>query len=135
MNTHLPPRLRALALFVPLALAALAIGGAVHGWKTIPDVLPIVIVVGLVLFLWGARDTDVGALIRHQADERQAVARLKVQALVGRVLSLAVAAAFIAATVSRTTLWPWAAMLGLVAVCFLAGWLIYGENRWRTPSQ
>ncbi len=64
MNTHLPPRFRAPALFAFVAAVALAIGGAVHGWKTVPDVLPVPIVVIVALYLWGGRDSDAGALIR-----------------------------------------------------------------------
>ena len=135
MNTHLPPRFRAPALFAFVAAVALAIGGAVHGWKTVPNVLPVPIVVIVALYLWGGRDSDAGALIRHHLDERQAEARLKVQALVGRVLSLAVAAAYIVASTSKTTWWPWAALLGVGMGTFLIGWLMYGEHRWRKPTQ
>jgi hypothetical protein len=135
MNTHLPPRLRTPALFAVLAIAVLAIGGAVHGWKTVLDVLPVPIAVIIGLYLWAGRDSEAGALIRHDLDERQAAARLKVQALVGRVLSLAVAVAYVVASTSKTTLWPWAVLLGLTVGTFLIGWLMYGEHRWRTPSQ
>jgi len=65
---------------------------------------------------------------RHQLDERQSQDRLKVQALVGRVLSAAVAVAYIAASAANTALWPWAVLLGLMAISFISGRLIYGEH-------
>jgi hypothetical protein len=135
MNTRLPPRLRTPALVALLAIAVLAIGGAVHGWETVLDVLPVPIAVIVGMYLWAGRDSDAGALIRHHLDERQAAARLKVQAFVGRVLSLAVAVAYVVASTSNTTLWPWAVLLGLTVGAFLIGWLMYGEHRWRRPSQ
>jgi O-antigen/teichoic acid export membrane protein len=135
MKTHLPPRLRAPVLFAVLALATLAIGGATHGWKTLVDIVPIPIIVMIGLYVWGRRDSDASALIRGELDERQASERLKVQALVGRVLSFAVAVAYIVASASRTSPWPWAVLLGLMVAAFLTGWLIYGEHRWRTPPQ
>ena len=135
MNPRVPARLRTPALVALLAIAALGIGGATQGWKTVLDVLPVPILVIVGLYLWGGRDSDAGAVIRHHLDERQAAARLRVQALVGRVLSLAIAVAYLVAATSKATLWPWAVLLGLVAGTFLVGWLMYGEHHWRTPSQ
>lgn len=56
--------------------------------------MPILLVVGTFLFVTAGRDTDYGAALRFQFDERQQLARLKTQALVGRVLSIAVAIAY-----------------------------------------
>jgi hypothetical protein len=127
-STSISPRLRAPALLAAAAVVALGVGGATHGWASVADVLPIPLVAVVALFILGGRDSDRGAAVRRQLDERQAEQRLKVQALVGRVLSLAVAVAYIVATATRATLWPWAVLLGLLAVSFLAGWLAYGER-------
>lgn len=135
MNSRIPPRLRAPARLTLGALVVLAIGGAAHGWNTLIDVVPVVLVLIAGLYVWGGRDTDTGALIRREVDERQAAERLRVQALVGRVLSLAVAIAYLAASISRVTLWPWAALLGLAVGTFVVGRLAYGERPWRTPPE
>jgi hypothetical protein len=127
-SRSISPRMRAPALLASAAVVALAIGGATHGWSSVADVLPIPIAAIAALFILGGRDTDPGAAVRRQLDERQAQQRLKVQALVGRVLSLAVAIAYIVASTTKVTLWPWAILLGLLAVSFLGGWFAYGDR-------
>jgi hypothetical protein len=55
--------------------------------------------------------------------------RLKVQALVGRVLSLAVGIACLAAGLAKmTNAWPLDVLVGVLAVTFVAGWAIYRED-------
>jgi hypothetical protein len=104
------------------------IGGATHGWASVAYVVPIPVVVVIALYISGGRDNDMGAAIRYKLDERQAYERLKVQALVGRVLSLAVAVAYLVASAAKVALWPWAILLGLMVISFLVGRLVYGEH-------
>jgi MFS family permease len=127
-SRSISPRMRAPALLAIAGLVALVIGGATHGWASVADVAPILVLVVAAFFILGGRDSDPGAAIRRQLDERQAQQRLKVQALVGRVLSLAVAIAYIVASATSATLWPWAILLGLLVISFLAGWVVYGER-------
>jgi len=135
MTRSIPPRLRAAVLFAAGALIILAIGGATRGWASLAYVAPVPIVAVVALYLWGARDSDTGALIRHRLDERQEYQRLKVQALVGRVLSIAVALAYTIAAATKATLWPWAILLGLMAIAFVTGQLLYGEHgRWQANN-
>jgi hypothetical protein len=129
MMRSLPPRWRVPALLIVAALIALVIGGTKHGWKTVLYMLPIPLIVGIFLYIMAGRDSDYGAALRRQLDERQAFQRLKMQALVGRVLSLAVAIAYIVAVAAKVVLWPWAILLGLMATSLVAGQLIYGERR------
>ena len=89
MKLSVPPRLRAPVILSVASVAALAVGGATHGWSGLAYVLPIPVVVVTAFFVLGGRDTDSGALIRSERDERQAHERLRVQAVVGRVLSIA----------------------------------------------
>ena len=128
MKQFVPRRLHAPAILAVVSVAALAVGGATHGWSGVAYVLPIPIVVVVAFFVLGGRDTDTGALIRRDLDERQAHERLKVQALVGRIMSIAVAIAYTIAWATGTTLWPWGAMLGLMAAAFIAGRLFYAEH-------
>jgi hypothetical protein len=128
MKRSIPPRLRAGAILVIGAVIVLVIGGATHGWATVGDIAPIPIAIVVAFYLLSGRDSDTGALIRREIDERQAYQRLQVQALVGRVLAAAVAVAYIAASASKVALWPWAVLLGLMALSFLGGRLLYGEH-------
>jgi hypothetical protein len=79
-------------------------------------------------FVMAGRDTDYGAALRRRLDQRQERQRLEMQALVGRVLSLAVGIAYVVAIAARAVLWPWAILLGLTVISFIAGRLIYGER-------
>ncbi len=129
------PRLRAPALLTAGTVIVLAIGGVTRGWTSVADVVPIPIVAIVALYVWGGRDSDAGALIRHELDERQAHQRLEVQALVGRVLSLAVALAYMIAVTTKATLWPWAILVGLMAAAFLIGRVLYGEHGHGDPDE
>ena len=126
MKLSVPPRLRAPVILSVASVAALAVGGATHGWSGLAYVLPIPVVVVTAFFVLGGRDTDSGALIRSERDERQAHERLRVQAVVGRVLSIAVA--YEIAWATGATLWPWGAMLGVIAVAFIGGRRIYAAH-------
>jgi hypothetical protein len=127
MNS-VPPRFRAAVVFLALGAAVLVIGGASYGWASAGYLAPVVIAIAAGYALLARRDTDAGAVIRREVDERQAHQRLQVQALVGRALSLAVAVAYLVAVATHARLWPFAVLLGILAAAFLAGWLIYGEH-------
>ncbi len=134
MRRALPPRLRAPILLVVLAAVPLALDGAAYGWTGVFFVAPVVLVIAVGLYALGGRDSDAGALIRRRADERLASQRLRVQALVGRVMALAVAVAYLAAVAAKATLWPFAALLVVLVASFAAGWWIYGEHGHRGPT-
>lgn len=128
MRRALPPRWRAPALLITLAVIALAVVGATHGWITALYALPIPLVVGIWLFVNAGRDHDYGAALRFQFDERQALQRLKMLALAGRVLSLAVVLAYVVALATQAVLWPWATMLALMAASLIIGQVIYERS-------
>lgn len=128
MKRSIPRRAGVPALLAIVSAAAIAVGGATRGWSGVAYVVPIPIVLVLAFFVLGSRDTDTGALIRRDLDERQALERLEVQALVGRALSVATAVAYTVAWVTGTTLWPWGAMLGVMAVAFVGGRLVYTDH-------
>ena len=128
MNLHRSPRMRAPLILLAAAVIAVIAGGTTYGWSSVLYVVPILAVVVLVPYLLSGRDSDVGASLRRQVDERQQLQQLKVQALVGRVLSVAVVVGYAVALATDSLLWPWAVLLGVVAVAFLGGWIIYGER-------
>jgi hypothetical protein len=67
-------------------------------------------------------------MVRQQVDERQAYRRLKIQAVVGRVMSIGAGVAFLAAWAAKATLWPFEIFLALFAVALVAGWVITRER-------
>ncbi|HVV48401.1 MAG TPA: hypothetical protein VHO06_01965 [Polyangia bacterium] len=112
------------------AVITLVIGGASHGWGTVPAILPIPVAVGIWIYLNAGRDTDYGAALRRELDERQRLQRLKAQALVGRVLAAGLGVAYLIALATGSEIWPWAVGVGLMAVTFIIGFVAYGEGGW-----
>jgi hypothetical protein len=124
---RLPPRWRTPAILAAVALVVLAIGAAKHGWRIVLF-LPVPLVVGIFYYVNAGRDSDYGAWLRFELDERQAHHWLRVQALVARVLSLSVGIGYVVAVATKSVLWPWAVLLGLMVVSWLGGHLHYRER-------
>jgi hypothetical protein len=133
MKTFIPARLRAPTIMVIGGAAVVITVGTVHGWSSSASAVPVVILAAIGYYLWAGRDSDTGAVIRHQADERQAALRVKAQALVGQVMSLAAVVTYLIAVAAKATLWPFAILVCLPAATFAAGWLIYRDHGQR-PS-
>ena len=128
MKKSLPPRLRAPVTMAVGGLAVVIIGGLSQGWGSAVAALPVVILAVAGYYVWAGRDSDVAAVIRHQADERQAQLRLKTQALVGQIMSAAAVIAFLVAVATKATLWPFAILVCLPGATLFAGWLIYRDH-------
>jgi hypothetical protein len=129
MTKQIPPRLRAPLRTGAVGLAVVAVAIAVHGWSgpVYLVLIPFVLVVAAGYYLWGGRDSDTAAVLRREVDERQAYRRLKSQALVGRVMSLAAALAYLVAFGAKAPLWPFGIALALPVLTSLAGWTLYRE--------
>ena len=104
------------------------LGGAAYGWISVVEMMPVVVAVAAAFFFLGGREGDAGAIVRHQPDERQAGQQLRVQAFVGRTMSVTAAGAYLIAVLAGATLWPYAVVLGVMVVSFVVGWAIYGER-------
>ena len=128
MMRSIPPRLRAPVNMLVGGAVIDAVAVAAWGWGSLISLGPITVAAVVGYFVLAGRDSDFSAMLRDQADERQAYRRLKIQALVGRVTSGAVAVAYLVAAVAKATLWPYAIILGVTGVAFFAGWLIYREH-------
>jgi hypothetical protein len=130
MKRLVPSRLRApVSMLVGGAvIAAVAVPAhGSHGWKTLLGIGLFTVVSALSWYLAGGRDSDFGALIRDQADERQAYRRLKTQALVGIVMSFATGAVTLAALAASVPIWPFAILVFVPGATFIVGWAIYRE--------
>ena len=128
MTRSIPARLRA-----PVYMA---VGGAVidtlavaaWGWGSLISLGPITVAAVVGYYVLAGRDTDFSAMLRDQADERQTYRRLKIQAFVGRITTLAAVIAYLTAAVAKATLWPFAIFVAVPGVTFLLGWLVYREH-------
>jgi hypothetical protein len=128
MMRFIRPRLR--------APAGLAIGGTViaaalvagQGWAAAIPVEAVMVAMAIGYYVWGGKDTDLGAVIGSRADERQASLQMKVTALQGKVMILAAAAAFLIAIAVKATVWPFALLVAVAGVSGFVGWAIYRDD-------
>ncbi len=128
MMSSLPPRLRAPVIMLTGGAVICAVAVSAWGWSSLLSTGPVTIAAAVGYYVLAGRDSDFAAMLREQADERQADRRLKIQALVGRVTTLAASTAFLAAIAAKATLWPFYIFITVPAVTFAAGWLIYREH-------
>ena len=128
MMRSIPPRLRAplMMLVFGAVFAAAAVAG--YGWRSMLHLGPVILAGPAVYYVWGGRNSDSAAMIRQQLDERQAYRGLKIQAVVGRVMSIGASIAFLAAWAAKATLWPFEIFLALFVVALVAGWVITRER-------
>jgi len=128
MLKFLPPRLRIpVRMFVGGSVMTV-VGVIISGWVAAAFLVPFVIIVTVWYYHLGGGDSDVAAVVLGQGDERQAYRRLRMQALVGRVLSMAVAVISVVAVAVKATLWPIAVLVALLPLTLLAGWVLYREH-------
>ncbi len=130
MYKNLPTRLRAPLRVLAAGAVVVAVAVSVHGWGSpvFLVLIPFVLLAAVGYYLWGGGDGDLAAAVRHENDERQERRRLRVQALVGRVMSLAVVAACLVAYGLGAPLWPFAVALALPVLATAAGWLLYRDG-------
>ena len=89
MMRSIPPRLRAPLMMLVFGAVFAAVAVAAYGWGSLLHLGPVIIAGPVVYYVWGGRNSDSAAMIRQQVDERQAYRGLKIQAVVGRVMSMA----------------------------------------------
>jgi hypothetical protein len=128
MMRPIPPRLRAPLMMLAFGAVFAAVAVAAYGWVSLLHLGPVIAAGPAVYYVWGGRDSDSAAMVRHQVDERQAYRGLKIQAVVARVMSIGACVAFLAAWAARATLWPFEIFLALFVVGLVAGWVITRER-------
>ena len=128
MMGSIPPRLRAPVIMLAGGAVIAAVAVAAWGWGSLLSIGSVTLAAAAGYYVVAGRDSDFAAMLREQADERQAYRRLKIQALVGRITTLAASVAFLAAIAAKATLWPFYIFITVPAVTFLAGWLVYREH-------
>ena len=128
MMRSIPPRLRAPLMMIVFGAVFAAVAVAGYGWGSLLHLGPVIIAGPVVYYVWGGRNSDSAAMIRQQPDERQAYRGLKIQAVVGRVMSIGASIAFLAAWAAKATLWPFEIFLAIFVVALVAGWVITREH-------
>ena len=130
MRIGIPARMRTPLLLAACGVAVGVVDGATQGWAAGPVAIlaVFVLVVPAGYYVWGGRETDTGAAIRRELDERQLLRRLKIQALVGKVVTVGAAASYLAAVAVHAVLWPFAGVLALVVLTAAVGWVVYRER-------
>jgi len=128
MTRSIPPRLRAPVYMILGGGMIDALAVAAWGWGSLASLGPLTVAGAIGYYVLARRDSDFAAMLRDQADERQTYRRLKIQALVGRITTLAAVVAYLAAAVAKATLWPFAIFVAVPGVTFLLGWVVYRER-------
>jgi hypothetical protein len=128
MMKFLPPRLRTPVRMLVGGSVITVIGVIINGWMAAAFLIPFVVIFTVWYYVLGGGDSDLAAVVLGQGDERQAYRRLRMQALMGRVLSLAVGVVSIVAVAVKATLWPVLVLVGLLPLTLLAGWVLYREH-------
>src|ERR1700722_9109472 len=121
MMKFLPPRLRMPVQMLVVGGVGTVIGVIVWGWVAAVTILPFTLIVAAWYYVLGGTDGDVAAMVLGRGDERQAYRRLRMQALMGQVMSVAVGVTFIVAVATKTTLWPFAVLVPLPVLSWSAG--------------
>ncbi len=128
MMKFLPPRLRMPVQMIVGGAIVTVISVIITGWVAAAFLVPFVVIAAAWYYYLGGGDSDVAAVVLGRGDERQAYRRLRMQALVGRVLSLGVAVISIVAVGTKVALWPVAVLVALIPLSLLAGWAMYREH-------
>jgi hypothetical protein len=135
MMSFIRPRWRKPAWMVlagAVFAAALVIRGGRDWWLWVGLVAIIVAGRVFMLCMWGAADNDVGALAGSRPDERQQLLSLRSRALAFNVTAVAAFTGLTVAVADRASWWwPFAVILGVTGLSYLAGlagWGIAAER-------
>jgi hypothetical protein len=123
MTKH--PRLRAPAVMViggSVIAAAVVIG---QGWAAAVPVEVVTVAAAIGYYVLGGSGSDLGAIIGHRTDERQASIRIRARALAAQVAGLAAVAGYVIELARGNGVWPFELFLAILAGSFLAGLVIY----------
>jgi len=128
MKSSWPGRLTAPAIAV-IGGAGLALAdGIAYGRTAGLSVAVVAVVAAIGYYIWGGRDSDTGAMIGRQVDERQRLLRMRAQSLAllaGTVVGLV---GYMVAVARKDTVWPFVLILGVEAVAFVVGRAIYADR-------
>ena len=118
------------------APAAMIVGGTgmaaavvvAQGWKHAIGVMVITVIAAIGYYIAGGRDSDFGAMIGRQVDERQNLLRTRAQALAGVAVAFTAVVGYTVAIALRDPVWPFALFACVDVAAFIAGLVIFGAR-------
>jgi hypothetical protein len=81
------------------------------------------------LYRIGGKDTDIGAIVGAQGDERQELVKLRAARLCLAVVVVAVVAGCLIAAATKHAIWPFQAGAVLIGLAYFYGLWLYGTDR------
>ncbi len=78
--------------------------------------------------MWGGRDSDTGGMFGQRVDERQSLLRMRAQALAAVAVAVTGVVGYMVAVALKDPVWPFVLFLGVEAVVFITGLVIYGAR-------
>ena len=121
-------RLAAPAMMIILGTGLAAAAGSARGWETAIPTEAIAVVAAIGYYIWGGRDSDMGAMFGSRVDERQSLLRMRAQALAAVAGVAAGLIGYMVAVALKDPVWPFVLVLGAGAIGFIAGLAIYGPR-------
>jgi uncharacterized membrane protein len=81
------------------------------------------------LYVIGGRDTDIGAVVGSEGDERQEFVKLRAARLCMVVVVFAIVAGCLVAAATKNPIWPFQAGAVLIGIAYFYGLWFYGTAR------
>ena len=109
--------------------SAIAVGAWIgSGWGAAVGIEVITIAGAIFYYLYGRRDSDVGALFGGRPDERQASISMRSTAFAGNVLILVAIGGVIVTSALAKPVWPFLLFCVVGAATYLMGLVIYRDR-------
>jgi len=121
-------RLVAPAMTIIFGTGLAAAVAAAQGWEAAIPVAVIAVAGAVGYYVWGGRDSDTGAMFGPRVDERQSLLRMRAQALAAMAVAVTGVVGYMVAVALKDPVWPFVLFLGVEAVVFIAGLVIYGAR-------
>jgi hypothetical protein len=113
-----------------VAGSAIAVAvGISQGWWTALASELIALAWAAGLYVIGGRDSDIGAAVGAQGDERQELVKLRAARLSLAVVVVAIVAGCLIAAATRNPMWPFQLVAVLIGIAYFYGLWLYGTDR------
>jgi hypothetical protein len=124
-------RLAAPAMMIILGTGLAAAVAAAQGWPAAIPIEALAVVGAVGNYVWGGRDSDMGAMFGSRVDERQSLLRMRAQSLAAVAVAITAVVGTMVATALKDPIWPFALFAGVESIAFIAGLVIYGAHSTR----
>jgi hypothetical protein len=122
-------RLRTPAVAVLAGTTFAVAVGISQGWWTALASEAIALAWAASLYRIGGKDSDIGAAVGAQGDERQELVKLRAARLCLAVVLVAIVAGCLIAAATKNPIWPFQAIAILIGIAYFYGLWLYGTDR------